>query len=337
MLLDVFNSDPFTTTSLTAAINKAPYKPARIGQMGLYRRVPISTLSVFIEEMEGKLSLLTTKRRGGGGSTMATRETRKVRPFSIYHIPHDDALLADDIQGVRAFGSEMQLEILSQKTNEKLMRLRQNHEATHEYHRIGGIKGIITDGDGSTELLNLFTEFGLSQQLFYFDFANNTSIKTTCMEVYDWMEEAVGASPWTSIHAMVGKTFWKELLTSPEVEAAFDRANNGSFLRENQTTGSRSFEYCGITWESYRGAVGATKFVADDAAHFFPVGVPDLFLEHFGPADFIETVNTMGVPVYVKQETMKFDKGVELHSQSNPLYICTRPGLLGKGLSTAAP
>jgi hypothetical protein len=39
----------------------------------------------------------------------------------------------------------------------------------------------------------------------------------------------------------------------------------------------------------------------------------------------METVNTMGIPYYAKQERMKYDRGVELESQSNPIMLNTLP------------
>ena len=48
------------------------------------------------------------------------------------------------------------------------------------------------------------------------------------------------------------------------------------------------------------------------------------------PADFNETVNTPGQPVYAKQEPRKFDRGTDLHTQSNPLPMCLRPSVLVK-------
>ena len=44
----------------------------------------------------------------------------------------------------------------------------------------------------------------------------------------------------------------------------------------------------------------------------------------------METVNTVGKAVYAKQRVMDFDVGVELHTQSNPFIICTRPATLIK-------
>ena len=48
------------------------------------------------------------------------------------------------------------------------------------------------------------------------------------------------------------------------------------------------------------------------------------------PADFNETVNTLGQPLYAKQEPRKFERGTDLHTQSNPLPMCHRPGVLVK-------
>jgi hypothetical protein len=62
----------------------------------------------------------------------------------------------------------------------------------------------------------------------------------------------------------------------------------------------------------------------------FPLGTVDTFGTYFAPADFNETVNTLGQPLYAKQEPRKFERGTDLHTQSNPLPMCHRPGVLVK-------
>jgi hypothetical protein len=71
-------------------------------------------------------------------------------------------------------------------------------------------------------------------------------------------------------------------------------------------------------------------FIPTAQARLFPVGAPRLFGTYYAPADFVETVNTVGLPVYAKQERMPFDKGVQLHTQSNPLPLCLKPRVLVK-------
>ena len=41
-------------------------------------------------------------------------------------------------------------------------------------------------------------------------------------------------------------------------------------------------------------------------------------------------MNTIGQPLYAKQEPRKLDRGTDLHTQSNPLPMCHRPGVLIK-------
>jgi hypothetical protein len=69
-------------------------------------------------------------------------------------------------------------------------------------------------------------------------------------------------------------------------------------------------------------------------AYIYPLGVPNLFLTVFAPADYIETVNTMGKPRYVKQYTMQNDKGVHMDTQMNALNWCTRPTTLQRAILT---
>jgi hypothetical protein len=52
--LDIFSGSAFSMVALTDAINKMPYVPGRIGQLGLFREQGVSTTSVMIEEREGK-------------------------------------------------------------------------------------------------------------------------------------------------------------------------------------------------------------------------------------------------------------------------------------------
>ena len=98
---------------------------------------------------------------------------------------------------------------------------------------------------------------------------------------------------------------------------------------------STGFAFGGIVFEEYRGQAtdgnGATRrFIAAGEAHAFPVGTIDTFGTYVAPADFNETVNTLGQPLYAKQDSRKFERGTDLHTQSNPLPMCHRPGVLVK-------
>lgn len=326
--IDVFNQDPFKMVSLTTAINKLPYVPNRIGQMGLFRRQGVNTTVVMLEEQAGKISLLPTAQRGEAGRT-TSRTKRKVRAFPVPHIPYDDQILAGAIQDIRAFGTETEQEAVSKVVNDKMQAMRQDHELTHEYHRIGALQGHVLDADGSTVINDLFDEFGVSETTVNFALGTaTTDVRKKCLAVTRAIEAVLGAAVYSGIGAVCGADWFDALIGHPYVQDAYHRFMDSENLRNDPR---RRFEFGGIVFEEYRGKVGNVDFLPAAQARFFPIGVPDLFMSFDAPADFMETVGTTGQPVYAKQERMKFDRGIEIHTQSNPLVICTRPGVLIKG------
>ncbi len=336
-ILDVFNTNPFGVVSLTEALNLLPFAPSRIGQMGLFKRKGQTQPTLLLEELAGIISLLPFAPRGAPGA-YGKKAKRTMRTLSIPHIPHNDTLLATDVEGVRAFGSESTLETVSGLVNDRLAQMRQNHEVTLEHQRAGAIQGIVRDAD-ATVLYNLFEEFGVGARStvdFVFG-TSTTSQRLKTLAVKRLVEDGLGAGTYDHIHALCGKTFFETFINHADVELAYARYQNGSMLRNDPRAG---FEFAGIVYEEYRGkalldgGTTTTEFLPAAEAQFFPVGVTGLFQTFDAPADFIETVNTVGRPVYAKQERMEFDRGIKLHTQSNPLCICTRPNCLVKGFSS---
>lgn len=339
--LDIFAGDAFSVVSLTEAINKLPYVPARIGQMGLFRRRGVTTTKISVEEKNGVLRLLPTKPRGSAGSTRS-RPKRTKRVFEAPHIPHDTEILADDLQGVTAFGSGVdnaaaRMEAVSDVVNEELTAMRQDHEVTHEHHRIGAIRGQVLDADGTTVIHDLFQEFGITQTSIAFNFgAGLQDMKQKSLDVIRTIRNNLGGTPLTGVHAFCGDDFFDAFVSHESVKGAFERFQENQFARTQQALQIGGFEFAGITWENYRGSVGNVDFIPTGTARFIPVGSPGLFTMYDAPADFVEAVNTPGKPTYAKQERMKWDKGVEIHTQSNPLAMCNRPAVLVEGVLTTS-
>ncbi len=332
-ILDVFAADGFSTSELTTAINKLPYVPSRLASVFPFKG--IITTTVQLERSKGKISLIPAKTRGAGGTSVLPATKRDLIPFNVVHLPHGGSLLADDLMGVRAFGTDSTLQTISTMTNEVMQRLRNDQEVTQEYHRIGAIQGIVLDADGSTPLIDLFDGFNITRQQVSFDFSDPLEeIKKACTSVRRLIEDNLGAVSFTGIVAQVGNGFWDALINHEEVKAAYDRWQDGEFARRDQRAGQAipQFMFADIMFENYRGKVGAVPFVPDNEAEFYPTGIPDLFT-HFGaPADYIETVSTLGKQVYVKQERMPMDRGIVFESQSNPAMLCSRPEVLIQGV-----
>ena len=272
-----------------------------------------------VEERHGRLQVIQTAARGSMEGSRQ-RPGRQARSFVVPHCPQNGAVWADDIQGVRAFNQEAQVESVSQVVNDELMRMRGDHEVTFEWHRMGAIKGVLLDADGST-IYDYFAEFGLTLESFGTFLTGE--VRTNCTAVLRSIEDALGNTPFSSVRVFCGDNFWDSLAANAEVKTAYDRWQDGRALRDNLYRDV--FEYGGLEFENYRGKLGGTPWIGDDEARVVPMGVRDLFLHHMAPAPFIETVNTRGRSIYVKQKRMDYDMGVNLHSNSNPLLMVTRP------------
>lgn len=340
--INVFNSDAFSLTTLTDSINKIPFIPGFLGTLGVFAEQGITTTSVFLEEKDGILYLVENKPRGSSPQQNKA-EKRKARSLTLAHLPTADQIRADEIQGVREFGSSDQTKAILNVVNGRLSTMSNSLDATLEHLRIGAIKGQILDSDGTTVIYNLFTEFGVTQETeidFDLDNANSASgiVRKKCAGVIRTIAGNLGAVPFIGVHALCGDAFFDDLIAHMEVRETYLGQQEASELRggyaqSGQTFGS--FNYGGITWTNYRGKVGTVDYINADKAHFFPVGAPGLFKTYFGPADYLETVNTIGLPKYAKASPdMRFQKFVDLEAQSNPLPICTRPKVLMQGRRT---
>lgn len=146
-MLDIFSNDAFSVTSLTDAINKMPYLPGQAGQLGLFKESGVSTTSVMIEEKEGSLELIPTSPRGAPAA-QNRHNKRKARSLLATHLTLEDTILADEVQGVREFGSETAVQNVQTVVNDRLGDMAAKHDLTLENLRLGAIKGEVIDADG---------------------------------------------------------------------------------------------------------------------------------------------------------------------------------------------
>lgn len=318
----LFNDDAFSMASLTAAINEVEYVPSRLASLGLFEETGITTTVVQIEKDGDVLALVPAAERGSSGLQVGGSK-RKLIPFNTVHLPQEGSIGADAIQNLRAFGKESELEALQTVVNRRLAKMRRQLDATHEFHRVGAIKGQILDADGETVLVDLLKTFGIKQTVVAFKLDNiDAEIRDLCAQVLDEVEDALGNVPFTGVRVFCGRTFWRKLLALKTIKETYVATSLAVALRNDVRD---AFEFGGLVFERYRGRVAGVGFVEDGAAYAVPEGVPELFTTSFAPADYLEAVNTTGLPYYAKQEIQRFNKGVDLEAQSNPIHLCTRP------------
>lgn len=342
-ILDVFKEDAFSVLSLTDAINKAPFVPGRAGELVDWNDGGVATTSIMLEEIDGALTLINPTPRGGPGQSSA-KQKRTARILAVPHYQHDDAVYAEEVQNVRAFGQENQVQTVFDMVNARLLQhVQWRLDPTLEYQRLGALKGIILNGDGST-LYNLYDQFEVSAEgETDFDLDNGTpasgALRKKCAGVVRKVQDNLGGLPILGVHAFCGNAFFDDLLGHVEVVNSYKNTPMAEVLRSgyvypNNVKVYGAFEFGGIVWENYRGSVAGTAFVHTDKCHIFPMGAAGLYRTVYAPADYIDTVNTLGLPRYAKQWKMENDKGVNLEVQSNAISYCTRPLALMLGKRT---
>lgn len=335
--LDIFDTDAFTMRAMTASVNKQPHIPGQIGNLGVFMEQGIDTTLVFVEEYNGKLVLVPVSGRGSEGRAYGENR-RTARPFTIPHIALQSSVMADEIQNVRSFGSETEMQTIEGKVATKTQPMLNSIDATIEHMMAGAIKGIVYDADGTTVIFNYFTEFNVTAQTeVAMDFANATDAQV--INAIDGMKRNIrnelGGTVFGGYHAFCGPTYMDGLKASSAYRNTVQRIQDGALLNVDTVPrpgpgGGVAVErvwFQGVWWEEYQGTVGGINFIDDDTAHMFPTG-SDVFATYFAPADYEETVNTLGLPRYARNWMMANGKGRYIEVQSNPLPMCLRPRAL---------
>lgn len=341
LMIDIFGNDAFSMQELSDSIRVIPNMFGRLDELKLFPYKGVATTSIMVEERDGVLNLLPTATRGAPGSANV-RMKRKLRTFALLHIPNDSEIKADDIQNLRALDGSAQLAAAQDVVAEELETHRTKHDITREHLRAGALRGDIIDADG-TELLNLFTEFGIAQTEVDFVLGTvGTNVQTKCLAVRRAIELGLLGDVMTGVRGLCSPTFFDALVSHDSVERAWDRWQGQSNMLGSDPR--KGFTFGGITFEEYIGQAtylnedGTTTkrvFIPDGDVRFFPEGTRQSFRTYVGPADFMETVNTIGQPFYAKMAPdPQFNRWMGVHSQQNPLPLCLRPQLLVRGYSS---
>lgn len=332
---DIFNDNAFSLSQLTQTIVDLPRVPTMLGDMGLFREYGINTPTMMIERTGSKLNLVPAQPRHSPGNTIQTKD-RKLIPVAGVHLPQQDFIPADVVYGVRAFGSETEVQSMQTVVNDRLGIMKGNIDLTLEWQRIGALKGIVLDADGSTVLQNMYTLFGFSQETKFFDIATagtSADPKANSIALKRAMRTKLGGRTFRRVRVLCSEGFFDKLVAHDKMKAAWERWQEGAFLRTDQST--TDFEFAGVIYTVYEGKVGDTDVIEDGFGYAFPEGVPNMFQMAFCPANYMETVNTNGAPYYAKQYANQNNTGVHLESQSNPIALNTLPEAVFKVAVTA--
>lgn len=333
--MNIFDNNAFSTVQLTAGLQKLPYVPRLLGDLGIFTKTPTRSRTIAIERRDGFLTLVPTSPIGAPPAELIN-DKRDIRDFRTVRLAKSFTVYAEELNGIREFGTETELMQVQAEVARRASRIQNDIDLTAENMRLGAIQGVVTDADGSV-IRNWYTEWEISPpSVLSFDLDKETTdVSKVCKSIVRKMQRA-GESVFTmdtKVHALVGDDFYDALISHSSVKQFYLNWNAAQSLRDSSAVPFGDFEFGGIVWHNYRGTSDNTTVAIKPAfASFFPVGAPDVFQVAYGPAEFEPWVNTMGQEMYAltipdrdRQAWQKF----ELYSY--PLHICTRPEMLLTG------
>lgn len=339
MLIDVFNDEAFSSVSLTRALDRQPYVPQLLGSMGIFETEPVATTSIAVEKRQGQLKLVDITQRGAP-LPQATKDPRDIRNFNTVRVAKGDRLNASEIQNIRAFGTETELERAVAEVVRRQAKLRRDVELTHEHMRLAAVQGLLVDAAGQTvfNFWNLWNESQPAEIDFDLDNASPATgaLRKKCAQVVRAIVKGShgAVTPQSSIVGLCGDAFWDDLINHPHVQKTYENWEAAASLRDAPIYSE--FRFGGIDWVNYRGTDdGSTVAINTDKVKFFPRNAPGAFLRVNGPGESQEWANQPGQDVYgliVPDRDRGFWTDIEVYSY--PLYLPTLMQTLQSGRRT---
>ena len=328
MTVDEF-MERFDAVELTDIVTHVPDVPSLLSPF--FSSEGMRTTVARIEVEKQGLQLVPDTKRNYEGPNAAPEDRHKGVYIEAAHLVQTDFVLPQDLQDVRPYGKDG-LTTVDEVVTRKLARMRRNIAATLEWHRVGAVKGLVLDADGSTVLYDIFDLFGVEknpEEEVPFPTASGGAtdeLSAYFDDLTDRIELGLGGNSYGSINAIVGKDFWTKLTTNPRVFDAYM-----SWTQRQTAFGQHAkdqpFHFGGINWYRYNKSVAGKVLVEADAAHVFPSG--DGILKHYyAPAMYLDTVNTVGQAYYSRAVPNDMREHLRMTTQSNPLTLCMFPETL---------
>ncbi|MGE8942694.1 major capsid protein [Leptospira interrogans] len=336
MQLDFIKDPRFAVGPMTEAIISFPNEFGLLNQIGLFSDKGISETTVKVDIKNKQLHIIPTSPRGTPAHKSSS-DTRGMKAFPTFRHALGDQLLADEFQNVRKFGENDELDVFEERLMEKLGDLAAAHRQTKEYLRWGALKGDVYDADGVTVLYNVYDEMDETQKEVEFELEETSGdpIQVGTDELLDHMELQAAGEPITGVLKICSPGYFTHLMLNEDFRKAYTYfSGQPNPLRDNLRNG---FYHKGVnylrhlgqaTFKAEDGTTTTHKFIPDDEAIAVPLGTRQVFRTFNAPADYIETVNTIGKEMYAKTDIIKMDRGIEIETQSQSLNLVLKPRLV---------
>ncbi|WP_347138883.1 major capsid protein [Paracoccus sp. SSK6] len=329
----MFNKDFLTLKQLTATWNKTPFVETTLSRFFTVGR--LRTRSAMVERGATGLKLIDPGALYQPAPAASDHKlVRGQYTISAVKLGRVVSFSGEDIQDVRAFGTEDELETFEQVFNRDTATIRRWLEHTHEFQRGNVLKGRQVDSEGNL-LFDFFGAAGVTAPqsvAIDYDTASRRQLQNLVADVVDYSRDGLGAGAddaqrFVMLH---GKNDWRRFRTCDAVAALYDRYQDGAVNRAGATGQRAPFELFDVAHLPYYGpSLGADEW------QLVPV-VPGLLRTDFTPLDNPETANTLGLPGYATPHATPFNKGVQVEIASLPIHYITNPAAVIGGTSTGS-
>ena len=315
-------------------------------QLGIFTPEYKTQKEILVPRIEWNESLIPD-RNWDERNNASRGPSRSYVSAQIPHFPLDDAITANDIDGVVRFEDIFagpELETVASTRARKMEQMRMNHAITLEYARAQLIttgtvyapNGTLRQSYGDT--INWYTEFGVTRTEIELD-----SLADQNLNPMSEMEQIIagiqdGLQSGDVVSAFVGvasPSFFNALISNPYVVDSYKyySQTQGSGVLNGRLTASaygldaryRTFDFGGILWIEYRGSFGNTPYIPANDAYVFPVGGAAMFRTYYAPANRLSTVNRTAQEAYWFEHYNDKDDFIEIMSESNFLNAALRP------------
>lgn len=342
MQLDVVINESFSPLDLSAAIEKRDNEYGLINSIGLFAETGISERHVKIETKGVTISMVPTSDIGTPPPAADTPDTRDVRILPMFRHAKKHSLLAEQLQGVRKFGSDDELEVFDEKMLEKIDQIQFEHRQTKEFLRWGALKGDVFDPDGSRLLYNTYDLMDETQKIIEWDLDGVSvvdPIQAGNDVLLDHMEEEALGETVSGVVKFCSPGYIKKMQENKDFREAYNnfaKQVTGE-INPNRQSLRRPFEFKDVTYIRHlgkasfkrkNGSIVSHTFIPEGEAIAVPLGTYNTFQTYFGPLENMEGINTIGQEIYVLPEVMKLNMGVELNSFAYQLNMVKQPRLV---------
>ncbi|WAC26418.1 major capsid protein [Ancylobacter sp. SL191] len=337
LVVDVFNQNAFGAIEVQEEIvEKIDYKPQLLGALGLFEPIYSRSRTIAIAAKDRTLTLIPTSADGSPPEELVPQGAN-VRTFNTVRLAKGSTIFASELAGVLALPFDQQTKEITQEVTERSGQILDDLDLTWEHMRFGAVQGKVLDADGTTVLVNWYTEWGVSEPAeidFELDDAA-TDVRKKCRDVKrTMMKESKGVwTPSTTVVALAGDSFFDKLVNHPQIKETKLGSERAAALENIE--GYSSIDIEGITFINYRGTDDGSKLaIGTDKVRFFPRNARGAFKVGFGPAnEFKPYLNRRGQPYVglVLADPSGRDAWDRVEMYSYPLFICTRPLMLLRG------